>query len=97
MNIFTYICKKKNDMPTVFALSGLRFMFYSDDHEPIHIHVIKGKGRGARKAKFNIYPVVSLEDNDGLKPQELKLAESLITKNRQIIIDRWIDYFTNNK
>ncbi len=26
-------------MPTVFYIKGYRFMFYSDDHEPIHVHV----------------------------------------------------------
>jgi hypothetical protein len=40
-------------MPTVFIFFGLRFMFYSDDHEPIHIHVVKGKGRIKEKAYYN--------------------------------------------
>ena len=29
-------------MPTIFILFGFRFMFYANDHEPIHVHVIKG-------------------------------------------------------
>lgn len=29
-------------MPTLFIVFGFRFMFYSNDHEPIHVHVIKG-------------------------------------------------------
>ena len=29
-------------MPTLFTVFGFRFMFYSNDHEPIHIHVLKG-------------------------------------------------------
>ena len=28
-------------MPTIFILFGFRFMFYANDHEPIHVHVIK--------------------------------------------------------
>ncbi|WP_437126780.1 DUF4160 domain-containing protein [Paraprevotella xylaniphila] len=28
-------------MPTLFVIFGFRFLFYSDDHEPIHVHVIK--------------------------------------------------------
>ena len=28
-------------MPTVFTIFGLRFMFYSDDHEPVHVHVVR--------------------------------------------------------
>ena len=32
-------------MPLLFTFFGLRFMFYSNDHEPIHVHVVKGKGK----------------------------------------------------
>lgn len=83
-------------MPTVFIILVLRFMFYSDDHEPIYIHVIKGKGKSVQKAKYNIYPSVTLVENDGLKPQELKTAEFIINENRQVIIEKWTSYFTNN-
>ena len=29
-------------MPQLFTLVGLRFMVYSNDPEPIHVHVVKG-------------------------------------------------------
>ena len=38
-------------------------MFYSNDHEPIHVHVVKG---GA-EARFQVQPEVTLLDNRGLK------------------------------
>lgn len=34
-------------------------MFYSNDHEPIHVHVVKG---GA-EARFQVVPEVTLLDN----------------------------------
>ena len=43
-------------MPLLFIFFGLRFQFYSNDHEPIHVHVVAGKGKTARKAKFNVLP-----------------------------------------
>lgn len=52
-------------MHTVFILFGFTFKFYSNEHEPIHVHVIKG---GA-KAKFTIDPV-RLVENQGFKPAE---------------------------
>ena len=36
-------------MPTIFTLFGLRFMFYSDDHEPVHVHICNA----GREAKYN--------------------------------------------
>lgn len=34
----------------------MRFRFYSNDHEPIHVHVVACKGKTAHKAKFNVMP-----------------------------------------
>ena len=28
-------------MPTVLKIDGFRFFFFSDEHEPIHIHIEK--------------------------------------------------------
>jgi hypothetical protein len=80
-------------MPTLFILFGLRFFFYSNDHEPIHVHVSGGKGKGERQAKFQVIPTVELIENDGLKLQELRLAESVIEENKEIIIERWKEFF----
>lgn len=64
-------------------------MFYSNDHEPIHVHVIKG---GA-EARFQVQPDVKLLDNNGLKPAELKLAEALVVENQETITANWSNYF----
>ena len=76
-------------MPQLFTVFGFRFMFYSNDHEPIHVHVVKA---GA-EARFQVEPEVSLLDNKGLKLAELKLAESLVEENKEMIIARWNEYF----
>ncbi len=31
-------------MPTVLRKDGFKFFFYSNEHEPKHIHVLKGSG-----------------------------------------------------
>ena len=76
-------------MPTLFTVFGFRFLFYSNDHEPIHIHVIKGN----TEARFQVQPEVKLLDNKGLKPAELKLAESLVEENKEMIVERWKVFF----
>ncbi|WP_394801060.1 DUF4160 domain-containing protein [Niabella ginsengisoli] len=62
-------------MPTIFIFFGLRFMFFSNDHEPIHIHVIKGKGKLKEFAKFQVVPKIQLLENNGLKISDLKLQK----------------------
>ena len=78
-------------MPTIFCYHGFRFMFYSNEHEPVHIHVIKGSTR----ARFTLFPV-SLVENHGLKPAELSLVEGVIRDYREVIAGRWNEYFNKD-
>lgn len=79
-------------MPTIFILFGFRFMFYANDHEPLHVHVIKGNV----SAKFTLFPV-ALVKNNGLKLSELKLVESIVEENQEIIAEHWNKFFNNAK
>ncbi len=79
-------------MPTVFTLLGYRFWFYANDHTPIHIHVMKG---GAQ-AKYDLFPV-TLVYNKGFKSSELKMIESIIEENEEVIAQHWNTFFNNNR
>ncbi len=79
-------------MPTIFILFGFCFMFYANDHEPIHVHVIKGNV----SAKFILFPVM-LVKNNGLKSSELKLVESIIEENQEVIAEHWNKFFNKAK
>lgn len=80
-------------MPVLFIFFGFRFMFFSNDHEPIHVHVVKGKGAIKENAKFSILPEIKLIENNDLQPSELKLAEAIIVENAEIIVEKWNEYF----
>lgn len=92
IKILPIFAKTNRDMPTIFIIFGYRFQFYSNDHTPIHVHVIKGRA----KAKYNLFPV-ELIDNHGFKSQELKLIESIIEENVETIAQHWNMFFNNNK
>lgn len=77
-------------MPTILSVFGLRFFFYSAEHEPIHVHVQNGDG----EAKFEIEKgIVKLVECEGLKSKDLKLAESLVEENKEIFEKEWVKYF----
>jgi hypothetical protein len=76
-------------MPTVFTKDGYRFFFYSNDHTPIHVHVRKGSG----EAVFIIEGEVFLRESVGLKITELSKAESFAESNKELIIQKWHEYF----
>ena len=79
-------------MPTIFILFGFRFMFYANDHDPIHVHVIKDDVN----AKFTLFPV-ALVKNNGLKSSEIKLVESVIEENQEIIAEHLNKFFNKTK
>ena len=76
-------------MPTLFFYLGLRFFFYSNDHEPIHVHVSSGDA----EAKFRIEPEIVLIENNGLKSREIRQAIMAIEENKEVIIERWKEFF----
>lgn len=78
-------------MPTVLVLFGMRFFYWSREHEPIHIHVRKGNA----EARFALSPQVELIENYGFKPHELALAEEIIRDNSEYMIEHWKLYFKN--
>ena len=66
-------------MPTVLMLFGLKFRIYTAEHLPPHCHVTSQDGQ----AKFEILDTVKLIENKGLKPKDLRLAESIIEENQE--------------
>lgn len=77
-------------MPTVFLLNGYRFMFYSDDHEPIHVHVEKD----GHTAKLNVEPV-ELIFNKGYKVNEINEIGAIVNERKNLIIEKWNKVFKN--
>ena len=77
-------------MPTLLIIFGLRFYFYSNDHEPMHIHVQSADG----VAKFEILDQVVLVSDSGLKNKDLKLAESIIEENLENFRNGWHKFFS---
>lgn len=79
-------------MPEIFRMFGLRFFFWSREHEPIHVHVESSDG----EAKFDILSeCVVLKENNGVKPKDIKLAESILEENKELAISKWNEYFGN--
>ena len=75
-------------MPTIFEIFGLRFFFFSEDHEPIHVHVVKGDD----DAKIEIEPEIKLVYNHGLKARDMKRALELAEMYKDEIIEVWHRY-----
>ncbi|MDE6354678.1 MAG: DUF4160 domain-containing protein [Prevotella sp.] len=76
-------------MPTVLYVFGIRFFFYPNDHEPIHVHI---EYQGI-SAKIQVVPEVTVIENNGLKAQTIKKAVDTVVFYKDDIIAAWHKVF----
>ena len=76
-------------MPTVFILFGFVFKFYSNEHEPIHVHILKD----GHEAKYIVSSEIDMVFNNGFKKHELSIIESVLEENKVLIVEKWNEYF----
>lgn len=89
-------------MPKLYDYFGLILMFYSNEHEPVHVHG-KCQGREAR-AEFTILNGVISEiryfnaaGRPPLTPREMRLFREIVVARADEIVMKWIDYFVMHK
>lgn len=73
-------------MPEILRLFGLKFHIYTRDHQPPHVYVFSQDG----VAKFAIKEEIELLENAEMKSKDLKLAESIIEYNHEVILSEWV-------
>ena len=72
-----------------FEKDGFRFFFYSNEHEPIHVHVQYADG----EAVFVVGATVELRESQGIKLNDLARAEKLAEENKDLIVKTWNEHF----
>ena len=75
--------------PTVFRYKSYRFFFFSREEERFHVHVSSPDG----EAKFWLEPIVSLAENYGLSPKQLKELQEIIEEKQDEIKKSWKEHF----
>ena len=89
-------------MPKIYEYLGIIIMFYSNEHEPVHVH---GKYQGFEsKAEFviidGIIKKVEVKTVSGKRPlpqKELKEFKNFVEKFKNEIVQKWVDYFVYHK
>ncbi|MBQ6187084.1 MAG: DUF4160 domain-containing protein [Prevotella sp.] len=85
-------------MPKIFEYFGFVFFFYSNEHEPIHVHVMHGQCE-------TIFELIMMggeltdirpRQKKGVEPlsdKDAKTAQSFIRKYHKNIIEKWVKFF----
>ena len=77
-------------MPEIYRIFGFKIRFYSDDHEPIHVHVVGQNGAARFELQGDKFILIKSEN---IKVGELSKLQKSVNENADIIIDRWHEYF----
>lgn len=89
-------------MPKIYEYFGLVFLFYSSDHEPVHVHVQYGEFeskvefelKNGKIENFTFKKVKEIEQIPSSKIKEVSLFIETFGNN---IIQKWIDFYVLKK
>lgn len=70
--------------PVVLRVGKFKVAIFTDDHEPIHVHVFSAE----KRAKIWVNPV-EVEWNKGFTSRELKRVMQIIEDNQTILMLAW--------
>ena len=85
-------------MPKIFEYFGFIFYFFSNEHEPIHVHVI----HGGKESIFDLIMLngalqeIRVRERKGAEPlaeKDKRTAEEFIRKYYKNIIEKWVKFF----
>ena len=93
--------KTKASMPKLYEYFGLIFLFYSNEHEPIHVHgKFQDKESKAEivfeNGKFKEIIIKEVAGKEPLDAQNMKKFRKIVELYRDDIVRKWIDYFVYN-
>ena len=85
-------------MPKIYEYFGFIFYFYSNEHEPIHVHVIHGDKESIfdliiQNGELSKINVRRKKGAEMLSEKDRNIAETFIFRYHKEIIDKWITFF----
>ena len=89
-------------MPKLYEYFGLIILFYSNEHEPIHVHG-KYQGRESKaemifeNGEFKEVRVSAVKGKEPLDSKNEKRLKKLVEHFREDIVQKWVDFFMYNK
>ncbi len=89
-------------MPKLYDYLGFIIMFYSNEHEPIHVHC-KYQGQESKaeiiyeNGKFVEVIISGIKGKKRLDKKDEKILKEFVEHYRDDIVRKWVDFFIYNK
>lgn len=89
-------------MPKIYEYLGIIFFFYSNEHEPIHVHARKGEFESKAtiiliKGEVSEIIISNVKGKEPLKGKDLVSLKDFLGEYADEIVKKWIDYFVYHK
>lgn len=89
-------------MPKIYVYCGIVIIFYSNEHEPVHVHgKYQGKESKAeliiKDGKVETIIIKSVKGRAPLPANILRNFEKFVNVYADKIVQKWIDYFILHK
>ena len=97
-----YLCFKYNTMPKLYEYLGLILRFFSNDHEPIHVHAFYKESQ--LKVEFTIENGIitnitysQVAGYSIIPKAKMKDLEALIEVSKYDLIQLWVKFYVLNE
>lgn len=89
-------------MPKLYEYLGIMIFFYSNEHEPVHVHGRYGQYESKieihlRDGKIQSINLLRVPGKKSLPSKQSKQFKKLVTIFAEEIVQSWINYFVYNK
>lgn len=89
-------------MPKIFEYFGFVFFFYSNEHEPIHVHVMKEGHEAIFEIVLENGGLVEIRRRASnkmppLNEKDSATAEAFVKKYYKNIVEKWVNFFVYKK
>jgi hypothetical protein len=89
-------------VPKIFEYLGILIFFYSNEHEPIHVHAKKGENESRAELiiEDGVIKEIIIKNTKGAVPlqtNDLKNFKKFLDAYADKVVKKWIDYFIFHK
>lgn len=74
-------------MPTALIKNGMKFFFYSNEHQPRHMHISKGDNFAKYDLENGVFLINYFNKN------ETRIIVEILIENKTLFLEKWNEYF----
>ncbi len=83
-------------MPTIIRKDGFQVVIWTNDHEPMHVHVFKAEGELVVNLGDSESPV-SVRDNYEMSGKNERKALNIVSENQTFLRSKWVEIYGKSK